>query len=111
MGKETNHWHRVVLSRDQIMAGEHRRLRQLAWRTYAARERAAGIALFSTSITEVLRPSPRQDPSLTLYFSPLASRYMTGLLREFHGERCAKPAEGTVTLVLGDPADLWNVLW
>jgi hypothetical protein len=82
-------WHQIVMSGDDIRAGNHERM------------------LYEFDVLLVNAGAPhgadlyqRKDANITgnytYYFSPLASILAAGLVARYHGTRCSEPDTGEI---------------
>ena len=93
-------WMRVMLTRDDILTGEHVRLQNAFEEAFMAAGGPKAAAMFQND------PS---DDEYGFYFSPTAVEIFAATLEAFNARECGAPPQNGTSLSFGD-LDVWDIL-
>ncbi len=85
-------WHKIALTNDQVVAGEHMRLQDAFEAIFMATLAQRDAAMFGRSL---------KAGGDELYFSPAASKVAESLIRSGGGVPCAPPPKDGTDLLVG----------
>ncbi len=93
-------WFKVYLTKDQVVAGAIKKLRQDFRKLYIKNRAPEEMALF------LGQPEWDNQQNYPLYFSPTASQFVQNLISSYSGVPCGQPHKDSVSIIGGCYDDL-----
>ena len=96
-------WHKVVLNKEQISAGELSKFQEAYVELYRAFNGPKGMALLIDHEPKVKITDNKPTMETSVYFSPGSLPYAQPLISLYSGVPCEQPQMKDLALLVGDP--------